>query len=273
MNFKLSNGVEIPYIGFGTWQIPNSEVYQATLNALKLGYRHIDTAWAYQNEEAIGRAIKDSGLKRKEIFVTTKLPSHIKNYEETFKYFKESISLLGLDYVDLYLIHAPWPWSNIGEDCKAGNIEAWRAMIELYNAGKIRSIGVSNFLESDIKPLVEATGFMPHVNQIRYFIGNTQDSLVKYCQKNNILVEAYSPLATGNLLDNLDIAKVAAKYNVKPSQIAIRYCIEKNTLPLPKSTNLERQKLNMDVNFKISDEDMKVLDKIHNPNLDRPLRS
>ena len=273
MNFKLANSVEIPYIGFGTWQISNDEAYDATINALKIGYRHIDTAWAYQNEEAIGRAIKDSGLKREEIFVTTKLPSHIKTYDETIKYFNESLSLLGLDYVDLYLIHAPWPWSNIGQDCKDGNIEAWRAMIKLYNEGKIRSIGVSNFLESDILPLVEATGFVPHVNQIRYFIGNTQEKLVKYCQDNNILVEAYSPLATGNLLKNEVIAKVAEKYNVLPSQIAIRYCIEKNTLPLPKSTNAERQKLNMDVNFKISDEDMKLLDKVHNPELDRPLRS
>ena len=273
MNFTLSNGVVIPAIGFGTWQIDAKDAYQATLNAIKLGYRHIDTAYAYQNEKEVGQAIRDCGLKREEIFVTTKLPSHIKSYDGALDYFNQSLTNLGLDYIDLYLIHAPWPWSNIGENCTLGNIEAWKAMIKLYNEGKVRSIGVSNFLESDIKPLIDATGFVPHANQIRFFIGNIQKPLLDYCQKNNILVEAYSPLATGNLLDDETIRSVAKKYNVLPSQIAIRYCLEKNTLPLPKSTNIERQKLNLAVDFKISDEDMKILDSVHNKDLDRPLRS
>ena len=273
MNFKLSNGVEVPGIGFGTWQIDAKDAYEATLNAIKIGYRHIDTAYAYQNEKEVGQAVRDCGLEREEIFVTTKLPSHIKSYNETLKYFDESLNNLGLDYIDLYLIHAPWPWSNIGIDCKAGNVEAWRAMIKLYNEGKIRSIGVSNFLESDIKPLIDETGFIPHANQIRFFIGNIQKPLLDYCQNNNILVEAYSPLATGNLLNDKTIEEIALKYDVLPSQIAIRYCLEKNTLPLPKSTNPERQRLNLDVDFKISDEDIKILDKVHNKELDRHLRS
>ncbi len=273
MNFKLNNGVLVPSIGFGTWQISNEDAYEATLNAIKIGYRHIDTAYAYQNEEAIGRAIKDSKIDRSELFITSKLPSDIKSYDGAKEYFNKSLNLLNLEYLDLYLIHAPWPWSNIGLDCKDGNIEAWKAMVELYKNGYIRSIGVSNFLESDIKPLIEATGFIPHVNQIRFFIGNTQEKLLKYCQDNNILVEAYSPLATGNILNDKNIIEVANKHNVTVAQVAIRYCIERNTLPLPKSTNLERQKMNLDVDFKLDKEDLEKLNKVHNKELDRPLRS
>ena len=273
MQFKLSNGVIIPGIGFGTWQIPADQSYEATLNAIKIGYRHIDTAYAYENEEGVGKAIKDSQVKREEIFVTTKLPSHIKTYDGTVDHFYQSLKNLGLDYIDLYLIHAPWPWSNVGQDCTEGNIEAFRAMIDLYNKGLIKSIGVSNFREENIEPLIKALNFVPHVNQIRFFIGNTQEPLVEYCNKKNILIEAYSPLATGNLLKNEEINRIAAKYGVTTSQLAIRYCIERGALPLPKSTNPERQKANLDVDFKINKEDMEVLNKIHNPELDRPLRS
>lgn len=273
MEFKLSNGVVIPGIGFGTWQIKPEDSYLATLNAIKNGYRHIDTAYAYENEEGVGKAVKDSKVKREELFITTKLPSHIKTYDGTIDHFYQSLKNLGLDYIDLYLIHAPWPWSNVGADCKEGNIEAFRAMIDLYNKGLIRSIGVSNFRPENIEPLVKALNFMPHVNQIRFFIGNTQKEVYDYCIKNNILIEAYSPLATGNILNDPTILKMAEKYNVTPAQIAIRYCIEKNTCPLPKTLNAERQKINMDVDFKISSDDIKLLDTIHNSNLDRPLRS
>lgn len=273
MEFKLSNGVVIPGIGFGTWQIPADESYEATKKAILNGYRHIDTAYAYQNEEGVGKAIKDSGLKREEFFITTKLPSDIKSYDLAKEYFYRSLKALDLDYIDLYLIHAPWPWSNIGQDCTEGNIEAFRAMIELYNEGKIRSIGVSNFRPENIEPLVKALNFVPHVNQIRFFIGNTQEELVEYCKKNNILIEAYSPLATGNILEEEVIVNMAKKYNVTPAQIAIRYCIERGTLPLPKSTNSDRQKINMDVNFKMDNSDVEALNNIKNKKLERPLRS
>ena len=271
--FVLNNGVKIPKVAFGTWQISLDDAYESTMLALKAGYRHIDTALAYDNETEIGRALKESGIKREEIFVTTKLPAQIKGYDEALEAFDISLKNLGLDYIDLYLIHAPWPWSNIGQDCTKENIESWKAMIKLYNEGKIRSIGVSNFRPENIKPLIDATGFVPQANQIRYFIGNTQKEVVDYCNENNILIEAYSPLATSKLLTDEGVISMAKKYNVTPAQLALRYCVDNNTLPIPKSTHEERIKANLDIDFKISKEDMEALDKFHNVDLDRPLRS
>lgn len=272
--FKLYNGVEIPKVGFGTWQIADGdEAYNSVSFALENGYRHIDTAHAYGNEKSVGKAIKDSNLKREEIFITTKLPSHIKTYDETLEYFNESLNNLDVEYIDLYLIHAPWPWSNVGLDCTSGNIEAWKAMIKLYNEGKIKSIGVSNFHIKDIEAIVEATGVKPMVNQIRYFIGNTQKALTEYCQENDILVEAYSPLATGNILNDENILRISQKYQKTPAQICIRYCLENNTLPLPKSVNEERIIANIDLDFEITKEDMEYLDSLENKDLQRKLRS
>ena len=272
--YVLSNGVKIPKIAFGTWQVkPGDEAYNSVLTAIKLGYRHIDTALAYQNEESVGKAIKDSNIKREELFITTKLPANIKGYEATKKAFQTSLNNLGLDYLDLYLIHAPWPWDNVGADCVSENIESWEAMIDLYNQGLIKAIGVSNFRENDIKPLVKATGFMPHVDQIRFFLGNTQEPTYEFCKKNNILIMAYSPLATGKLLEDKILNEVANKYNVTPAKICLRYCIERGTLPLPKSTHEERIKANLDIDFKLSDEDIKKLNNIRNKDLDRPYRS
>lgn len=262
-DFILSNGVAIPKIGFGTWQIKEGkEAYESVLMALKIGYRHLDTATVYRNEKSVGRAIKDSGLKREDIFVTTKLPSHIKGYQSTFKELEKSLKKLGLDYIDLYLIHAPWPWTSIGSDHMQGNIDSWKAMIELYNNKKIRSIGVSNFAISDIEAIVKATGFVPHVNQIPFYVGNPQKDIREYCLKNNILVEAYSPLMSGKIF-KLDILnQLAAKYHVTPAQIAIRYTIEQNTLPLPKSTHESRIIENKEIDFVIDQEDVKKLEAI-----------
>lgn len=272
--YTLYNGVKIPKVGFGTWQTPDGDVaYQSTLDAIEAGYRHIDTALVYGNEESIGRAIKDSKIKREELFIVTKCPADIKSYDGCMEAFNKSMKSLGLDYLDLYLIHAPWPWSNVGSDCTEGNIEVWKAMVELYNAGKIRSIGVSNFHPEDIEPLIKATNVKPMVNQIRYFLGNTQHNVTKYCQDNDILVEAYSPLATGKMLDNPELLKVSKKYNTTPAHICLRYCLEKNTLPLPKSVHKERIISNIDLDFKLDAEDIKVLDAIHDSSLDRPLRS
>ena len=272
--FELYNGVKIPAVGFGTWQVKDgSEAYCSTLMALEAGYRHIDTAHAYDNEESVGKAIKDSGIKREDVFVTTKLPSHIKTYDGAKEHFAESLASLGLEYLDLYLIHAPWPWSNIGEECTEGNIEAWRAMVELYNEGKVRAIGVSNFAVKDITPLIDATGVKPMVNQIRYFIGNRQDVITDYCQANGILVEAYSPLATGEIVANEKLAPIAAKYGVTIPQLCIRYCLEKNTLPLPKSVHKERIEANIDLNFHIEKEDIEYLDSIGRIGAVKALRS
>lgn len=272
-DFILSNGVTIPAIGFGTWQTKDGiEAYNATTYALKAGYRHIDTAFVYQNEESVGKAIHDFDIKREEVFITTKLPADIKTYDGALEYFEKSCQNLGVDYLDLYLIHAPWPWSDVGSDYTEGNIEAWKALIHLYNEGKVRSIGVSNFHVKDIKALIEATNFKPMVNQIRYFVGNRQDEITDYCQKNGILVEAYSPLATGELLDNQLLIDLAKKYNKSIAQICIRYCLEKNTLPLPKSVNEARIIANLDVDFKMEETDVKYLDALYHIASTRPFR-
>ena len=272
--FELSGGVKIPAIGFGTWQVKDgNEAYESTLWALEAGYRHIDTAYAYGNEESVGRAVRDSLIPREEIFITTKLPSHIKTYDGTIEHFNESLTNLGLEYVDLYLIHAPWPWSNIGEDCTEGNIEAWRAMIEIQKSGKARAIGVSNFAVKDIEAIVDATGVKPAANQIRYFIGNRQDAITDYCQANGILIEAYSPLATGEIANHEKLRDTAEKYGVTIAQLCIRYCIEKGTLPLPKSVHKERIEANIDVDFHIEKEDMDYLDSIGRIGAVKDLRS
>lgn len=261
--YVMSNGVAIPKIGFGTWQVKSGEeAYQSVLLALKSGYRHIDTAHAYQNERSVGKAVRDSGIPREEIFVTSKLPSHVKEYQGTLDHFEETMANLELDVLDLYLIHAPWPWNEIGKDCKDGNVEAWKAMVKLYNDKRIRAIGVSNFSPADIDYIVKHTGFVPHANQIAFFIGNNQKETDDYCKKHNILVEAYSPLAIGFALKNGDIQTMADKYGVTAAQICIRYCIQKETAPLPKTTKEHRMIENADVDFTISQEDMKQLDAI-----------
>lgn len=272
--YTLSNGVRIPKIALGTWQTKDGEeCYNSVKWALEAGYRHIDTANAYGNEESVGKAVKDSGIPREEIFITTKIPAEIKTYDGALAAFNDSMAKLDLGYIDLILIHAPWPWSHIGMDCTEGNIEVWKLLVYLYEKGVVRSIGVSNFHDYNIKPIVEATGVMPMVNQIRYFIGNTQNAIVEYCDANNILVEAYSPLATGNLVNDETLAKIAEKYNTNIPKICIRYCIQKNTLPLPKSVHEHRIKDNLDINFVISDEDMRYLDSLKEIGPTRPLRT
>ena len=259
--YVLKTGIEIPKIAFGTWQIKPEDSYEAVKNALKAGYHHIDTALAYQNEEGCGKAIKEFG--RDKVFVTTKLPAEIKGYQETIDACMKSLKNLGIDYIDLYLIHAPAPWSNIYQDCEKENIESWKAMIELKNKGLIRSIGVSNFHEKDIKPLIDATGVIPDVNQIRYFIGNKQDKITNYCQDNNILIMAYSPLATGELTNHEKIKDLAKKYNKSISQICIRFCIQNGTLPIIKSLNTAHMKDNIDIDFNIDDNDMAYLNSLY----------
>jgi diketogulonate reductase-like aldo/keto reductase len=261
--FTLSNGVEIPTIGFGTWQIPDGpETYDSVTAALEAGYRHIDTARAYGNEASVGRAIRDSGVPRDDIFVTTKLPAEIKDYDQAKASFEKTMSLLEMDRVDLYLIHAPWPWSDMGSDHREGNIAVWKALEEIYDAGRSRSIGVSNFDVADLESLIAATDVVPHANQIRWFIGNTQPDTTAYCKANDILVEGYSPLATGAILDNADVARIAAKYDRSVAQICIRYLLENDVLPLPKTTTPSRIVENADVDFEISDDDLETLDAL-----------
>ncbi len=272
--YTLYNGVKIPKVGFGTWQAPDGEeAYNSVRYAIDGGYRRIDTALVYKNEVSVGKAIKDSNIKREDIFITTKCPADVKTYEGAIEAFNTSLKNLGVQYIDLYLIHAPWPWSNVGGDYTEGNILVWKAFIDLYNKKLIRAIGVSNFHPKDIKAIYDATNVKPMVNQIRYFLGNTQPNITTYCRDNDILVEAYSPLATGNILNNEILNKIAKKYNKTEAQICLRYCLEKKTSPLPKSTHKNRILENIDLDFKINEEDIEILDTIHDSSLDRPLRS
>lgn len=258
--FTFHNGVAIPSIGFGTWQIPNDKAYDAVTMALKNGYTHIDTALAYGNEENVGKAIKDSDLSRESIFLTSKLPAKIKGYDETLEAFNTTLTNLGMDYIDLYLIHAPWPWDEVGKDCTKENIQTWKAMEKLYNDKKIRAIGVSNFSIEDIQALIDACDIVPMANQIPFYIGRDQKDLLDFCKKNKILVEAYSPLATGDILGSPAIIEMAKEYDVTTAQLAIRYCLEKDTLPLPKSTHESRIIENSQLDFNISPADVKALD-------------
>ena len=259
--FTLKNGIKIPKLGLGTWQIPEGEeAYNSVLWALKHGYRHIDTAMAYGNEGSVGRAIKASGIPREEIFVTTKLPAQFKGYEIAKECFQKSLTLLGLDYIDLYLIHAPWPWDKIGMDCTEGNLASWKAFEEIYDSGKVKAIGISNFEPKHIEPILAVCKYVPMVNQIRFHIGDRQEEIVSYCEEKDILITAYSPLATGRIIDDKAIVAMAARYQVTPAQLCIRYCLQKDMVVIPKSTKEERIVSNAQVEFELNEEDMKALD-------------
>jgi len=261
--FTLTNGVKIPAIGFGTWQIPSGDIaYNSVKVALKAGYRHIDSAQAYGNEASVGKAILDSGIDRREIFVTSKLPAEIKSYEKAVSHAALTMKNIGLDYIDLYLIHAPWPWTEIGADYTKENIEVWKAMEEFYESGKTRSIGISNFNVKDIDAILENSRISPMVNQIKLHIGHPQEEITGHCRKNGILVEGYSPLATGKLLNSKEIAGIAKKYGKSVAQLSIRYVLEKGALPLPKSTHPEYISHNLDVKFSITGDDVSYLDSL-----------
>ena len=272
-DFVLYNGVTIPAIGLGTWQVQGEACYNACKYAIEAGYNHIDTAYVYENEVEVGKALIDMGVKREEIFITSKLPADIKTYDGAIEYFNRSLEGLKTDYLDLYLIHAPWPWSDVGGDYTEGNIECWKALIDLYNQKKIRAIGVSNFHVKDIEAITNATGFKPMVNQIRFFIGNTQENITKYCQDNDILIQAYSPLATGEMLRIDVMDSLVEKYNTTKAKLCIAYCLQRGCQVLPRSTNQERIKSNFEIDVVIDDEDMEYLNSLYHVASTRPLRS
>lgn len=259
--FTLSNALRMPKVGFGTWQITDAaQAYDATSSALACGYRHIDTARVYGNEDSVGRAVRDSGIPRAEIFVTSKLPAEIKDHDEALASFETTMTTLGLDDLDCYLIHAPWPWHDIGRDCTAGNKAVWKALETIYRSGRAKAIGVSNFNVSDLQSIMDGCSVAPMVNQIRFFIGNTQHDVVDYCRSRDIRVTAYSPLATGKLLQHPEIRSVAERYGKTAAQLCVRYVLQKDVGPLPKSTNPQRIHENADVDFAIASADMALLD-------------
>ena len=260
--FKLHNGVEIPCVGFGTWRAPDGETaYNAVRCALEVGYRHIDTAAAYKNEESVGRAIKDSGIPREEIFVTSKLWNTERGYEKALAAFDKTMERLGLDYLDLYLIH--WPAAAHQHDnWDELNQGSWKALIELYRAGKIRAIGVSNFKPHHLESLVKSE-VVPMVNQIEIHPGHFTEDTVEYCRKYNMLIEAWSPLGSGVLLGNELLAGIAEKYGKSVAQVCLRWCLQQGTLPLPKSVTPERIEANTDIfDFELSEDDMNEINSM-----------
>ncbi|MFW9913736.1 MAG: aldo/keto reductase, partial [Candidatus Thorarchaeota archaeon] len=259
--YTLSNRIEIPKLGLGTWFISNENVGQAVKDAAKIGYRHIDTAQAYRNESGVGDGIRACGVKREDMFVTTKLAAEVKSYDKAVASIDESLKTLGLDYIDMMIIHSPQPWTEFGEEDRycEGNCEAWRSLEEAYEAGKLRAIGLSNFEKADIDNILESCSVKPMVNQILAHISNTPKELIQYTQEKGILVEAYSPIAHGELLKNQEVAKIAEKYGVSVPRLSIRYVLQLDLLPLPKTANPAHMKENADVDFVISEEDMEFL--------------
>ena len=264
-SYTLNNGVSIPVLGFGTWKAENGEVaYQAVLEALKAGYRHIDTAAIYQNEESVGRAIRDSGIPRQEIFVTTKLWNTNHSYEEARQAFEQSMEKLTLDYLDLYLIHWPNPKPLRENDAwETRNAEVWRAMEDLYQEGKIRAIGVSNFLPKHLDVLLETARIVPAVNQVRLAPGVYQEEVVDYCREKGILLEAWGPFGQGELFQNPAVQAMADKYGKTIAQIALAWSLQEGFLPLPKSVTPSRIASNLDCfDIELSPADLEILKNI-----------
>jgi diketogulonate reductase-like aldo/keto reductase len=258
--FTLYNGVEIPCVGYGTWQVKEgAEGLDAVKEALLAGYRHIDTASGYGNEESVGRAIKESGIERSEIFVTSKLKNPDHGYEATKNAFELTMKKLDLDYLDLYLIHWPNPVM-FRDNWKEANAGSWKAFEEFYQEGRIRSIGISNFQIHHIEALLETAKIVPMVNQIRLCPGDTQEELVTYCRNKQILLEAYSPLGTGKVFDVPQMKALATKYNKSIAQLCLKWSLQRGYLPLPKSISPERIKENGALfDFELSESDVVMM--------------
>ena len=258
--YKLSNGVEIPCIGFGTWQTPNGDVaVSSVFGALEAGYRHIDTAQMYGNEESVGIAVKKSGIDRSDIFITTKLSNSVRGYRQTLDAVEQSLKKLDTAYIDLFLIHWPNP-VKFRDRWQEANAETWRALEELYDAGRIRSIGISNFRPHHIEELMKTAKIAPMVNQIRLCPGDTQDEVVDYCRARGMLLEAYSPLGVGKIFEVPEMRKLAEKYGKSVAQICIRWSLQRGYLPLPKSVTPSRIRENTEVfDFELSPEDVRLI--------------
>ena len=262
---KLSNGVEIPQLALGTWLIDDDKVAAAVRAAVEIGYTHIDTAQAYANERGVGEGVRTCGVSREKLFITTKVAAEHKDYRSAAEGIDESLRLMGLEYIDLMIIHSPQPWVEVNQSDDryfGGNLEAWRALTDAYKAGKLRAIGVSNFLKEDIDNIWNNAEVKPMVNQVLCHISNTPLDLIGYCQDKGIVMEAYSPVAHGEAMKNPYIADMAKKYGVSIPQLCIRYDIQLGMIVLPKTADPKHMMSNADVDFEISEADMELLKKV-----------
>lgn len=260
--YTLNNGKKIPKLGLGTWFIDDDKAAEAVREAVKIGYRNFDTAQAYGNERGVGEGIRTCGVPREELFVGSKVAAECKSYELAAKSIDETLAKMGLDYLDMMIIHSPQPWDEFNKSDNryyAENKEVWRALEEAYDAGKLKGIGVSNFNEGDLNNILSDCKIKPMVNQVLTHISNTPFEVIDFCNKNDIVVEAYSPIAHGKMLENEVVTKMAKKYGISNPQLCIQYTIQLGTVSLPKAVNPEHMKANAELEFVISDEDMEIL--------------
>lgn len=261
----LSNERLIPTLAFGTWLIPNNDAARCVEIALRNGYTHIDTAQAYGNEEGVGKGIKASGLPRESIYVTTKVMAEYKSYKKAKESIDYSLQRLGLDYVDLILIHCPQPWAVFRGRRKyyKENVEVWRALEEAYKEGKVKAIGVSNFNVDDLQNILDHCEIPPMVNQILLHIGEVPVDIIRFCSEHNIVIESYSPIAHGRALNNNAIVEMAKKYNVSVPQLCIKFTLQLGTVSIPKASKEDHIIDNTKLDFEISEEDMVELMKLN----------
>lgn len=253
--------IQIPKIGLGTWLVPDNEAAATVRTAIECGYRHIDTAQAYENEAGVGEGVRSCGIPREQIFITSKVAAEIKNYKDAAASVDASLQRLGLGYIDLMLIHCPQPWDEFRGPKRyfKENREVWKALEEALDAGKVKAIGVSNFLEDDLCNILDDCTVRPAANQFEIHVGNAPAGLIEFCRREGVVVEAYSPIAHGRALNDTRLKEIAGKYGVSTAQLCIRYTLQLGAVSLPKSTDPEHIKSNLDVNFEISEGDMDIL--------------
>lgn len=260
--YTLSNGVRIPKLGLGTWLMNDEQTAQAVRDGVRLGYRHIDTAQAYENESGVGEGIRTCGVAREELFITTKVAAECKSYDSAAASIDQSLKEAGLSYYDMIIIHHPQPWMEVNQSDNRyyeENRQVWKALEDAYKAGKVKAIGLSNFQKEDVENILTSCEIRPMVNQVLAHISNTPMELIKFCQANAILVEAYSPVAHGAVLGNKQIKTMADQYGVSIPQLCLKYDIQLGLVVLPKTANPAHMENNADLDFMITDEDMETL--------------